>query len=550
LYADPTHFVYELLQNADDHQATEISFRLKSDLLVVEHNARIKFQEKHVKGISFFEESTSETDLLKTGKFGLGFKSVLTFTATPRIVCDEECFEIFDLHQVRSFPRPDDYSDGITRFELPFNHQQVKPEFIFREHLKSADLACDTIEAKFQSLENCVLLFTRHLRRITFTSALSSFSWSRVNRRDDTISIKSPTGDFRYRLYERPVAFEGEHYPTLQVAIELDDTGDPKPATIPLVVTFPTAISTGMGLVLNGPFRTTPAREMIGLTDEFNKMLLAEASVLIKELVLQEKRHKRLNYQLLELLPLDESKSDCPELFSAMSKSIRDFIATEKLLPAAKGGFVSGKFARVARGQFLLKLFSDKQITELEASDELVRWLPSDVSEQGTPNLYKALETIVREASGSRLEAVLRPERLFGRMTKDFLESQRAKWICNLYCVLGERSKKDSARQSAERQPILRLSSNEQVPLKKQNGSPAAYFPGPGTSSYTTVSPTAIRKAAAREYLTELGFDTPDRAAEVLEHVVPKYLKASPSIPFSTHITHLKKCIVIDFQTN
>ena len=48
-----------------------------------------------------------------------------------------------------------------------------------------------------------------------------------------------------------------------------------------------------MGLVLNGPFRTTPAREMIGLTDEFNKMLLVEAADLVKELLRQEKRQKR-----------------------------------------------------------------------------------------------------------------------------------------------------------------------------------------------------------------------------------------------------------------
>src|SRR4051794_15589895 len=76
LYADPTHFVYELLQNADDHGATEISFRLLSDRLIVEHNATERFAVKHIEAISSFEDSTSEDELLKTGKFGLGFKSV------------------------------------------------------------------------------------------------------------------------------------------------------------------------------------------------------------------------------------------------------------------------------------------------------------------------------------------------------------------------------------------------------------------------------------------------------------------------------------------
>lgn len=548
LYADPTHFVYELLQNADDHQATEISFLLEPDRLVVEHNAEIKFQEKHVKGISFFEESTSETDLLKTGKFGLGFKSVLTFTATPRIASDDECFEIFDLHQVRSISKPQDFKIGTTRFELPFNHQRVKPAFIFQDHLKTPELACETIEAKFQSLEHCVLLFTRYLRKISFKSMKTDSVWSRVNKRDKTISIKSPTGDFRYRLYERAISLEGEQYPPLQLAMELDASGSPQPSTIPLVVTFPTSIATGMGLILNGPFRTTPAREMIGRTDDFNKMLLTEASELVKDLLRQEKLAKRLDFRLLELLPFDENKSDCPELFQPLAISIRDFIATEKLLPAAKGGFVEGKFARIARGQSLLDLFSNKQLTELERSSELLKWLPSSVSEQNTPNLYRALESIVRASPANRFtgrtsEAVLRPDRMFSWMTKEFLKSQPAKWICELYCVLGELGRGNSARKIAEQKPILRLSGNEQVALKKYDRTPSAYLPGPGTSSYTTVSPTAIRKAGARAYLTDLGFSTPDRAAEVLERIIPKYIKPSPQFQMSTHFGHLKKCI-------
>lgn len=35
MYADTAHFVYELLQNADDAGATEISFVLSSDGLVL-----------------------------------------------------------------------------------------------------------------------------------------------------------------------------------------------------------------------------------------------------------------------------------------------------------------------------------------------------------------------------------------------------------------------------------------------------------------------------------------------------------------------------------
>ena len=38
MYSDPTHFVYEILQNADDYGATEILFKLSKDDIVIEHN--------------------------------------------------------------------------------------------------------------------------------------------------------------------------------------------------------------------------------------------------------------------------------------------------------------------------------------------------------------------------------------------------------------------------------------------------------------------------------------------------------------------------------
>jgi hypothetical protein len=40
LYSDPSHFIYELLQNADDAGASEVIFNLTSESLKVTHNGR------------------------------------------------------------------------------------------------------------------------------------------------------------------------------------------------------------------------------------------------------------------------------------------------------------------------------------------------------------------------------------------------------------------------------------------------------------------------------------------------------------------------------
>jgi len=50
MYSDFSHFVFEILQNADDYCATEISFALFHDRLVIEHNG-IPFKEENVRAI-------------------------------------------------------------------------------------------------------------------------------------------------------------------------------------------------------------------------------------------------------------------------------------------------------------------------------------------------------------------------------------------------------------------------------------------------------------------------------------------------------------------
>ena len=108
MYSDPTHFVYELLQNADDYGATEVLFKLSEDAIVIEHNGE-SFKERNVKAITYIGKSTSHEDLVKTGRFGIGFKSVFAFTATPIIISGSEHFQIYGLYRVREYPYPDGF---------------------------------------------------------------------------------------------------------------------------------------------------------------------------------------------------------------------------------------------------------------------------------------------------------------------------------------------------------------------------------------------------------------------------------------------------------
>ena len=88
LYSDRTHFIFELIQNAEDAGASELTFTLFADRLEVRHDGR-PFTEADVRGVSGVAQSTKSGDLTSIGRFGIGFKSVYAYTKNPRIYSGE-----------------------------------------------------------------------------------------------------------------------------------------------------------------------------------------------------------------------------------------------------------------------------------------------------------------------------------------------------------------------------------------------------------------------------------------------------------------------------
>jgi len=107
-YRDQAHFIYELLQNADDAFATNARFILEKDKLIFAHNGSRHFsisdpdKEKEDSGTNALGDinaitsvaNSSKTTGSTIGKFGVGFKAVFQYTATPRVYDPNFCFRI------------------------------------------------------------------------------------------------------------------------------------------------------------------------------------------------------------------------------------------------------------------------------------------------------------------------------------------------------------------------------------------------------------------------------------------------------------------------
>src|SRR6266702_3741303 len=95
-YTERTHFIFELLQNAEDalrwREEAEpgaqfprtVIFRLFPHHLEVTHSG-LPFTEEHVRAICSITLGTKSKNLNDIGKFGIGFKSVYAYTKRPEV---------------------------------------------------------------------------------------------------------------------------------------------------------------------------------------------------------------------------------------------------------------------------------------------------------------------------------------------------------------------------------------------------------------------------------------------------------------------------------
>ena len=156
LYPDNAHFIYELLQNAEDAEATKVRFLLNEDSIEFEHDGKLLFDSNDVDAITSIGFSTKRDDVTSIGQFGVGFKAVFAYTSTPEIESGEYHFRIRDL----VVPDADGLSPGRrsekkTRFVFPFDNPK-----------KPSEKARTEVEKYLKKLDENTLLFLRHIERI------------------------------------------------------------------------------------------------------------------------------------------------------------------------------------------------------------------------------------------------------------------------------------------------------------------------------------------------------------------------------------------------
>ena len=431
-YADRTHFIFELLQNAEDaigrrdskrNGSRKVSFELTKEQLRFSHSGD-PFNEDDVRGICGIGQSTKTENLTEIGHFGIGFKSVYRFTKRPEIHSGPKPFAIDSFVWPVAVPPIDDKDPEETVFLLPF-----KPDDKSAYH---------DIASGLQGLGAKALLFLRHIEEVCWRAEPggSGHYLREECPIDDSVRRVTVIGQVagedevneeEWLIFSHQVTKDGCPAGNVEIAFsELENQRIQRVDTSPLVAFFPTEHKTHLGFLMQGPFRTTPNRENLPHHDDWNRHLVHEtASLLIKSL-----RWLRDNYPLdtavLRCLPLNSKDFDEGSLFNPLFEATTKALRSEPLLPRLDEGYVPASRALLGRTAELRDLFSPDQLSDLYGGEHKLYWLSGEITSDREPELrnYLMWELDVDEVT---------PESIVPRLNKDFLQSQSDGWILRLY---------------------------------------------------------------------------------------------------------------------
>lgn len=548
-YSDQAHFIYELLQNADDAKATFARFALYKDKLIFAHNGTRRFSvsdpateendsANNVLGdinaiTSIANSSKKDQSEASIGKFGVGFKSVFQYTSTPHIYDPSFYFKIerFIVPKIINV----DYSDrreSETLFVFPFDH----PE-------RGADEAYGDIADKLRSLDY-PLLFLSHLKDIEFEipGIMGLYGKSIVQKQQfgDTVAericLTQNNGDEIYDndlwLFSR----EHDHGHIYSVGFFLDEKGDLIAKQYPAFCFFLTKEPTGLNFIINAPFLLTDSREGIRAGVQHNRDLVklladlaADSFVYLRDIV-QGNAHSLINDEIFDLIPYNEKifgdANDKKNIsFQPFYTAILKKMSSEELL-LASDGFVSKENAYWAFVPQIAEIFTNSQLAEL-SGNENAKWVFTSFGRQDTLRKNKELTDYIdlithkwldedNIINGWRQE---RSKTFVGGIKNAFIEMQSIVWLHSFYQWVAETS---GRTKLVKTKPIFLNQDRKAVAAFDATGHNVLFLPT-DTAGYNTVLPDLLENEDTSQFLAQLGIERPSLRDEIYNHILPLY---------------------------
>lgn len=549
-YSDQAHFIYELLQNADDAQATESKFILSNDGLIFIHNGTILFtvsnpdnegkdgEEKnlgHINSITSIGNTTK--DKAKIGKFGVGFKAVFQYSKTPHIYDPNFRFKI---------------ERFIVPRQVEQDHSKRQPKetlfyFPFDLETKSKEDAANDILQKLKSLVH-PLLFLSNLKKISWETATENGKYSKTAKEKAVIDettyqlLNLVDGNDRKQLwlFTRELE-EGSHKYSVGFFLDKKKKLDTSKSYSAFCF-FPTKENTNLKFIIQAPFLLTDSREGIKAGDSWNENLVNKLSVLAAESLPILKKIGidngtfLIDDSIVNLIPYKESDfsnfNDRNKIsFRPFYSAIKGRLQSETLLPAKNNKYSSKNLSYWASDTELTELFSDKQISELMEKKN-AKWVFPSLGRKQVAQTNQDLLLYIdggddRRGTPSNLIITnLDPEKIFRKFTAEFIEQQSFAWLKKFYSYLIERRALWEKTGSVLRSKPIFINSNGKAVSafdSKTEKNLVLFFPSESVTTNQTINKDFLNHSDSKKFFIAFGIDTPQLKDEIYNNIIPQY---------------------------
>ncbi len=352
LYSKETHFLLELVQNAEDNEYKTdacLSFSLlKTDptntegsvgALLIQNN-EIGFGINNIEAICAVGESTKTKASGYIGEKGIGFKSVFRITSTPHIYSGGYCIKL-----------PEKLEGIDLGYIVPEWVEQV-PICVDKEQTSIILPLDKSDEFDFQKIRDMICQFTPEtilfLNKVTKLSLYveDDYTLDVVKKQLDIneLSITAIGNDkgkeicttTRYLLYEKkfakPVDLDVKErqsvsHSTISLAFPLHD--NPEPGA--LYAYLPVLDNTGFPFIINADLLLTSSRVEVHQNNKWNLWLRDQIASLITSAITSLVRNDKYKYKILNFVPLLANHNFLIPIIDPVISSLRNssIIATE-----------------------------------------------------------------------------------------------------------------------------------------------------------------------------------------------------------------------------
>lgn len=315
IYKDDIHFVLELIQNAEDEGAHELTIFLDQNKVIVKNNGRI-FSKKDVKAICSIGGGDKKK---KIGFMGIGFKSVFHITDVPQVISGQFNFTIDDY----LYPEPQD-SFNIESFD----YKQKSGAIFVLPLTKEYQDNLDDFTKRLFDVDEKILLFLSNLRKIHFIDAtkktVSKWSYERITDGDLESLINTKT-DYKdtWRVFKKIIQVEdksliegveekeGIEKTTIIVAFpnpDIESINNCK--SEPLYCYLPTEKPVQLPFILQADFIPNAGRTFIDNKPKWNTWLFKELAQHAAESIIQLQNDELYFKLFYELIPIASDNYD------------------------------------------------------------------------------------------------------------------------------------------------------------------------------------------------------------------------------------------------